>query len=101
MRDGRRVYVGSERIEDVTTHPAFKSGAKTIAKIYDLKRSDSRSEQLSYEENGERFSLYWLRCKSRADLSLRMRCCKTIADATFGLIGRPLTMWPALSQASQ
>ena len=23
IRDGRRVYVGSELVEDVTTHPAF------------------------------------------------------------------------------
>ena len=27
MRDGRIVYVGAERVNDVTTHPAFRNGA--------------------------------------------------------------------------
>ena len=31
MRDGRAVYVGGERIDDVTRHPAFARGARTIA----------------------------------------------------------------------
>jgi 4-hydroxyphenylacetate 3-monooxygenase len=26
IRDGRRVYVGSERVDDVTTLPAFRLG---------------------------------------------------------------------------
>ena len=28
IRDGRRVYVGSELVEDVTTHPAFRNAAR-------------------------------------------------------------------------
>jgi 4-hydroxyphenylacetate 3-monooxygenase len=27
IRDGRRVNVGSERVDDVTTHPAFRPGS--------------------------------------------------------------------------
>ena len=37
MRDGRAVYIGAERIDDVTTHPAFRAGAHTIAALYDLR----------------------------------------------------------------
>ena len=37
MRDGRTVYVGSEKVTDVTAHPAFKRGAQTIADLYDMK----------------------------------------------------------------
>ncbi len=37
LRDGRVVYVGKERIDDVTTHPAFRNGAHTMAAIYDAK----------------------------------------------------------------
>ena len=36
MRDGRVVYVGAEPVDDVTTHPAFRNGAHTIAALYDL-----------------------------------------------------------------
>jgi 4-hydroxyphenylacetate 3-monooxygenase len=88
IRDGRRVYIGSERVDDVTKHPAFRRGADTIGRLYDLKADSVQRDLFSFEENGERFSLYWLRCKTRDDLSRRMRCCKAIADATFGLIGR-------------
>jgi 4-hydroxyphenylacetate 3-monooxygenase len=37
MRDGRVIMIGRERVEDVTTHPAFARGAETIAKLYDYK----------------------------------------------------------------
>ena len=39
IRDGRRVYVGSELVEDVTTHPAFRNAAHSFAMIYDRKRA--------------------------------------------------------------
>ena len=37
LRDGRTVYIGSERVDDVTTHPAFKNAAQTVAALYDVK----------------------------------------------------------------
>jgi hypothetical protein len=39
IRDGRRVYVGGELVEDVTTHPAFSNAARSFAMIYDRKRN--------------------------------------------------------------
>ena len=35
LRDGRRVYIGDELVEDVTTHPAFRNAAQSFAMIYD------------------------------------------------------------------
>ena len=29
IRDGRVIYVGKERVEDQTSHPAFAGGART------------------------------------------------------------------------
>ena len=40
LRDGRVVYIGAEKVDDVTTHPAFRNGARSMAAIYDLKRAD-------------------------------------------------------------
>ena len=42
LRDGRVVYVGGERIDDVTRHPAFREGARTIGALYDLKADPAR-----------------------------------------------------------
>ena len=36
LRDGRRVYVGGELIEDITTHPKTRGYAHAIAEYYDL-----------------------------------------------------------------
>jgi 4-hydroxyphenylacetate 3-monooxygenase len=88
MRDGRAVYIGGERVEDVTVHPAFREGANTVARLYDLKADPAQRDEFSFEEDGERISLYWLRCRNRDDLVRRMRCCKAIADATYGFVGR-------------
>src|SRR5262245_61500730 len=88
MRDGRAVYIGAERVDDVTTHPAFRQGAQTIAALYDRKADPANSEPFSHEENGERYGLQWLRCRSKDDLTRRMRALKASSDFSFGFIGR-------------
>jgi 4-hydroxyphenylacetate 3-monooxygenase len=35
LRDGREVYIHGERVRDVTTHPAFRNAARSIARLYD------------------------------------------------------------------
>src|SRR6185312_16768465 len=88
MRDGRVVYIGAERVDDVTAHPAFRNGARTIAALYDLKADPAKRDLFTYEDDGERIGLQWLRCRTRDDLARRMRAMKAMADATYGLIGR-------------
>jgi 4-hydroxyphenylacetate 3-monooxygenase len=88
MRDGRVVLIGRERVEDVTLHPALRNGAATVARLYDLKADPTRRELFAYEENGEFFSLHWLRCRNGDELRLRTRASKALADATYGLFGR-------------
>src|SRR5262249_57111841 len=64
------------------------NGARTIEALYDLKAAPGKRDLFTYEDNGERLGLQWLRCRSRDDLARRMRAMKAIADATYGLIGR-------------
>ena len=35
LHDGREVYIYGERVDDVTTHPAFRNAARSIARLYD------------------------------------------------------------------
>ena len=90
IRDGRVVYLGRERIDDVTTHPAFRNAAHTIARLYDLKADAANEDIMSFDEDGERFSMYFLRPRSAADLNRRRRAHKMIADETYGLLGRSM-----------
>ena len=88
LRDGRIVYVGGERIDDVTRHPAFRGAAETVAAIYDMKADPANRDAMSYEEDGGRHSIYFLRAKTRDDLQRRMEGHRRIADLTHGMFGR-------------
>ena len=73
IRDGRRVYVGSELVEDVTTHPAFHNAARSFAMIYDRKRAPENRDVMTFEEDEETFSTYFLLPHTREDLHVGSR----------------------------
>ena len=35
IRDGREIWAYGERVEDVTTHPAFRNATRMVARMYD------------------------------------------------------------------
>jgi len=47
LRDGREVYIYGERVKDVTTHPAFRNSARSIARLYDALHDDKTSGVLT------------------------------------------------------
>ena len=58
IRDGRVVYIGSERVDDVTRHPAFRNAAQTVAALYDMKADPALRDEMTFEEDGGRHSIY-------------------------------------------
>ena len=50
LRDGRRVYIGGELVDDVTGHPAFRNGAASFAMIYDRKAAPENREIMSFDK---------------------------------------------------
>ena len=88
LRDGRKVYIGGELVDDVTTHPAFRNAAASFAMLYEKKRAPENIETMSYEEDGERFSSWFLVPRSREDLEKRADTHRRIANWTHGLLGR-------------
>jgi 4-hydroxyphenylacetate 3-monooxygenase len=88
LRDGRVVYIGDDRVDDVTRHPAFRHAAQTVAALYDMKADAANRDVMSYEEDGGRHSIYFLRARSRDDLQRRMLGHRRIADFTHGMFGR-------------
>jgi 4-hydroxyphenylacetate 3-monooxygenase len=55
LHDGREVWMNGERVDDVTTHPAFKPIVDIRARIYDMAHEETHREIMSYtdEETGE------------------------------------------------
>ena len=86
LRDGRVVYIGAEKVDDVTTHPAFRNGARSMAAIYDLKRADPalqlrggwRALQQLFPESEDAARI------SRSEPQLH----RAIAAMSHGLLGR-------------
>jgi 4-hydroxyphenylacetate 3-monooxygenase len=95
IRDGRRVYIGGEAVEDVTTHPAFRNAARSFAMIYDRKRAAENRDVMTFEEGGQRFSSYFLLPRTREDLQRRCETHRRIASWTHGLIGRSPDNFPS------
>jgi 4-hydroxyphenylacetate 3-monooxygenase len=95
IRDGRRVYIGKELVGDVTTHPAFRNAAATLGMIYDRKNAAENRDVMVSEEDGETFSTYFLRPRSRADLERRFETHRRIASWTYGFVGRSPDNFPS------
>ena len=88
LRDGRVVYIGDQRADDVTTHPAFRNAVQTIAEFYDIKADPANRAQMAYEEDGALHSAYYLKARNRDDLTRRSECHRILSQASYGLLGR-------------
>ena len=95
IRDGRRVFIGGELVGDVTTHPAFRNAARSFAMIYDRKRAPENRDVMTFEEDGETFSTYFLLPRTREDLQRRFETHRRIASWTHGLLGRSPDNFPS------
>lgn len=58
LRDGREVWIGGERVADVTTHPAFKPIVDVKARMYDMAHEERFQADLTYLEGNERHSVF-------------------------------------------
>ncbi|MCB5363835.1 4-hydroxyphenylacetate 3-monooxygenase, oxygenase component [Pusillimonas sp. CC-YST705] len=46
LRDGREIYIYGERVGDITTHPAFRNAAASMAKLYDALHDPASHDEL-------------------------------------------------------
>jgi 4-hydroxyphenylacetate 3-monooxygenase len=49
LRDGREVWIYGERVDDVTTHPAFRNAARSVARLYDALHDPAQQGVLTVE----------------------------------------------------
>jgi 4-hydroxyphenylacetate 3-monooxygenase len=84
----RVVWVGGERIDDVTTHPELAGAARTLAGVYDRQHAYADECLMPDPETGEPIGVSHMLPRSVADLKRRNRGMARIAEATVGLMGR-------------
>ncbi|MFT4131027.1 4-hydroxyphenylacetate 3-hydroxylase family protein [Labrys sp. (in: a-proteobacteria)] len=88
IRDGRRIWINGERVKDVTVHPQFKPLVDIRARIYDLAHEDATRDILSYEENGERYSVGLKLPHSQDDWHAKRLATDTILEDVGGVVTR-------------
>ena len=49
LRDGREIWIHGERVDDVTTHPAFRNGVRSVARLYDALHDPAHKDVLTVE----------------------------------------------------
>src|SRR5215831_15715829 len=91
LRDGREVYVYGERVEDVTTHPAFRNAARSIARLYDALHDPKTRDALTCPTDtgsGGYTHRYFRAARSRDDMRGAQQAIAGWARLTYGWMGR-------------
>jgi aromatic ring hydroxylase len=88
LRDGREVWYGSKRINDVTTHSGFTGTIKTLADLYDKQHDPEYKDIMTVEYEGERISYSYLPSRNAEELALKRRNIELWSQQTFGQMGR-------------
>jgi 4-hydroxyphenylacetate 3-monooxygenase len=90
LRDGRSVYIDGERVEDVTTHPAFRNAVRSVARLYDVANDPANRELMTCPApwSGEPINVAYMIPRSEEDLVKRRKGLRRWSEETFGLMGR-------------
>ena len=91
LRDGREVYIYGEKVDDVTTHPAFRNAVRSIARLYDALHDEKQKAVLTCptDTGGGTFTHKFFRvAKSREDLLGQREAIAQWARMTYGWMGR-------------
>ena len=81
------IYIGGQRVEDVTAHPAFAGGVGTVAGLLDLQHSRG---DMTYESptTGDPVGLSFIMPRDGGDLKRRREMMRNWAAASCGMMGR-------------
>ena len=88
LQDGREVWIGGERVTDVTQHAALARGAATMARWLERQSDPATRDVLSYEQDGQRYAMALLEPHSVADVERRGRALYDAAKWSNGMLGR-------------
>ena len=90
LRDGRDVFIYGARVDDVTTHPAFRRSVASAAALYDFQCAPANVESQTFEspDTGERVNRCWQLPTSLAELVARRQALTAWAETHFGFMGR-------------
>src|SRR5947207_5549684 len=86
----REVWLGGERVRDVTKHQGLAGGVRAIAQLYDMQHDPELREVMTFPSpsTGEPVGSYFERPKTKEALETRSKMMLNWARATCGMMGR-------------
>ncbi len=90
LRDDRRIFVGGDRVRDVTDDPRFRGAAGELARIYDLQHDPRYRAILTFPSpaTGEPVSTSFLWATTFDEVQRRVQGEGVRTDLSYGLMGR-------------
>src|ERR671936_2318935 len=87
QKQEREIWLGGERVKDVTTHPGLRHGAQAIASLYDMQHDPNLRDEMTYVSptTGERVGLSFITPQSAQDLERRRTMMTYWARTTCGM----------------
>ncbi|MDE2939595.1 MAG: 4-hydroxyphenylacetate 3-monooxygenase, oxygenase component [Chloroflexota bacterium] len=84
------VWVGGQRVEDVTSHPGFANGARSVAALYDMQNDPTLLDEMTYwsPTTGDRVGMSFKMPENLDDLERRRRMFYRWATYHGGMMGR-------------
>ena len=89
LHDAREVYIDGERVADVTTHPAFRNSARSIARLYDALHDPALQDTLlTTDRLGIRTHKFFAPSYSAQELVEARDAIAVWARLSYGFMGR-------------
>lgn len=89
LRDGRTVWLDGEKVDDVTTHPAFRNSARSVARMYDALHDDATRDVLTaVDDLGIRTHRFFAPARTSADLVDAREALLAWQKLAYGFMGR-------------
>jgi 4-hydroxyphenylacetate 3-monooxygenase oxygenase component len=88
LHDDRELWLGAERVKDVTTHHALCGAAQSMAGLFDLQHSEAATCLMPDPATGEPINISHILPRSREDLARRHDCLRAQAEYSVGIMGR-------------
>lgn len=91
LRDDREVWIYGERVKDITTHPAFRNSAVSIAKLYDALHDETTKDILTAPTDtgsGGYTHRFFRYARTREDLFAQREAIAQWSRMTYGWMGR-------------
>ncbi|GEL17521.1 4-hydroxyphenylacetate 3-hydroxylase family protein [Pseudonocardia asaccharolytica] len=91
LRDGRELYLYGDKIDDVTTHPAFRNAVRMTARLYDAMHDPAKKDVLTTptDTGSTGFTHPFFRTpRSVEDLRADQAAIAEWARMTYGFMGR-------------